>query len=78
MTAIRLYRLCVSPLYPRSCRFSPSCSQYALEAVEKHGAIGGGILSLRRLVRCHPWHRGGFDPVPHPSKGAPLDPVARV
>ena len=62
--AIRGYQIAVSPLLPPSCRFTPSCSQYALEAVNRHGAIKGTWLAGRRLARCHPFHPGGFDPVP--------------
>jgi putative membrane protein insertion efficiency factor len=62
--AIRGYQIAVSPLLPPSCRFTPSCSQYALEAVTRHGALKGSWLAGRRLVRCHPFHPGGFDPVP--------------
>ncbi|MEO5363398.1 MAG: membrane protein insertion efficiency factor YidD [Magnetococcus sp. DMHC-8] len=61
---IRAYRLLVSPVLPRSCRFFPSCSEYALEAVERHGGLKGGWLAVRRLLRCHPWHPGGIDPIP--------------
>lgn len=61
---IRLYQVVVSPALPPSCRFYPSCSQYALEAVRRHGAFRGSWLGLRRLLRCHPWHPGGYDPVP--------------
>src|SRR6185436_4465585 len=61
---IRGYQLTLSPLLPASCRFHPSCSQYTLEAVRKYGAVRGGWLGVRRLVRCHPWNPGGFDPVP--------------
>lgn len=61
---IRAYQLTLSPLLPASCRFHPSCSQYMLEAVRKYGAARGGWLGIRRLVRCHPWNPGGFDPVP--------------
>ena len=61
---IRGYQILVSPLLPPSCRFTPSCSQYALEAVTRHGAIRGSWLAARRLARCHPFHPGGFDPVP--------------
>jgi len=64
LTLIRTYRLLFSPFLPPSCRFSPSCSQYALEAVAKHGALSGVLLSVRRIARCHPWHPGGVDPVP--------------
>lgn len=61
---IRVYQLVVSPALPPACRFTPSCSQYALEAVRRHGALRGLWLAGRRLVRCHPFHPGGFDPVP--------------
>jgi putative membrane protein insertion efficiency factor len=61
---IRGYQLLLSPLLPPSCRFTPSCSQYALEAVTRHGALRGTWLAARRLARCHPFHPGGFDPVP--------------
>ena len=61
---IRLYQMFISPGLPSSCRFAPSCSQYTLEAVQRYGALKGGWLGARRLVRCHPWHPGGFDPVP--------------
>ncbi len=59
-----LYRRLVSPLLPPSCRFSPSCSSFAIEAIERHGAARGTVLALRRLARCHPWSAGGPDPVP--------------
>ena len=61
---IRGYQLLVSPVLPASCRFHPSCSEYARQAVSKHGAGKGSWLSLRRLGRCHPFHPGGYDPVP--------------
>ncbi|UCG38611.1 MAG: membrane protein insertion efficiency factor YidD [bacterium] len=61
---IRLYRAFLSPALPASCRFAPSCSSYALEAVERHGAARGSYLAARRLLKCHPLHRGGYDPVP--------------
>ncbi|PIG91462.1 membrane protein insertion efficiency factor YidD [Gloeocapsopsis sp. IPPAS B-1203] len=61
---IRGYRILISPLFPPTCRFHPTCSQYAMEAVERFGAWRGGILAVRRVLRCHPWHPGGYDPVP--------------
>ena len=64
LLAIRAYRLVLSPIFGGQCRFTPSCSLYALQAVEKYGALKGISLGLRRLVRCHPFHRGGYDPVP--------------
>ncbi len=63
-TLIRGYQRLVSPLLPPSCRFYPSCSEYALDAVTRHGALRGSWLAARRLARCHPFHPGGFDPVP--------------
>jgi putative membrane protein insertion efficiency factor len=64
---IRVYQLFLSPLLGNHCRFYPSCSQYAREALERHGVLRGGWLAIRRLSRCHPWHPGGLDPVPEPS-----------
>jgi uncharacterized protein len=61
---IRLYQWTVSPLLGPACRYYPSCSQYALEAVLRFGVLRGSALALARLARCHPWHAGGFDPVP--------------
>jgi uncharacterized protein len=61
---IRGYQRLLSPLLPPSCRFHPSCSQYALEAIQRHGALKGSWLAVRRLARCHPFNVGGFDPVP--------------
>ncbi len=61
---IRGYQLLISPVLPPSCRFFPSCSEYARQAVSKHGAGKGSWLSFRRLMRCHPFHPGGHDPVP--------------
>jgi putative membrane protein insertion efficiency factor len=64
MGFIRGYQLLISPVLPASCRFHPSCSEYARQAVSKHGAGKGSWLGLRRLLRCHPFHPGGYDPVP--------------
>lgn len=64
MAMVRFYRAAISPLRPPCCRFYPTCSQYALEALEKYGALKGGYLSARRVLRCNPFHKGGYDPVP--------------
>lgn len=61
---VRSYRYAVSPMLPQSCRFVPSCSSYAEEALARHGALRGGWLTARRICRCGPWHPGGCDPVP--------------
>jgi putative membrane protein insertion efficiency factor len=61
---IRAYQLALSPLIGPCCRFYPSCSQYGIEAIESHGSLRGTWLTLKRISRCHPWHEGGFDPVP--------------
>ncbi|MBM3184483.1 MAG: membrane protein insertion efficiency factor YidD [Chlamydiae bacterium] len=62
--AVRCYQMAVSPFIGHTCRFFPTCSEYALGAIEKHGALKGIFLVFRRLLKCHPFHRGGFDPVP--------------
>ena len=64
LALIRFYQYAISPLLGRRCRFFPSCSEYAVEALEKHGARKGTLLTLKRLSHCHPWNPGGFDPVP--------------
>lgn len=69
---IRLYQYVISPLLGSRCRFWPSCSNYAIDAVRLHGPIKGGWLALRRLLKCHPWHPGGVDPVP-PRRGHDQD-----
>ncbi len=61
---IDLYRRYISPLFPPSCRFLPTCSQYAIEAITVHGSLKGCFLALKRILRCHPFHPGGYDPVP--------------
>ncbi|MFI3279212.1 MAG: membrane protein insertion efficiency factor YidD [Rikenellaceae bacterium] len=61
---ILFYRRCISPLTPPSCRFTPTCSQYALEALRKYGPIKGLFLSIKRISKCHPWGGSGYDPVP--------------
>ena len=61
---IKIYQKAISPLTPPSCRFYPTCSHYGLEAIEKHGALRGSWLAIRRILKCHPFHEGGFDPVP--------------
>lgn len=64
LRVIRFYQRAVSPLFPPRCRYIPTCSEYALEAVEKYGAAKGAFLALKRFLRCHPFHKGGYDPVP--------------
>lgn len=61
---LRVYKYAISPMLGRNCRFHPSCSEYAAEAVQRHGALKGGWLALKRVGRCHPFHPGGYDPVP--------------
>ncbi len=62
-TIIRAYKVVISPALPPSCRFYPSCSDYALGAVDRYGALRGCILAIKRILRCHPWNPGGYDPV---------------
>ena len=64
LRAIRFYQRQISPISPPRCRYIPTCSEYAAQAVEKYGAVKGGWLATRRLLRCHPFHKGGYDPVP--------------
>jgi uncharacterized protein len=70
LSAVRFYQRAISPALPPRCRFYPTCSAYAAEALERHGAARGSWLALRRLVRCGPWHPGGLDPVP-PARQRP-------
>ncbi len=67
--AVHGYRYLISPLFPASCRYGPSCSEYALQGLAKHGAIKGAWLAARRISRCHPWGGSGYDPVPEPGSG---------
>jgi putative membrane protein insertion efficiency factor len=64
ISLLRAYQYAISPLLGRNCRYFPTCSEYAVDAVQKYGAIKGGWLSAKRVCRCHPWHPGGYDPVP--------------
>jgi len=64
LALIRAYRLVLSPWIGRQCRYTPTCSEYASEAIERHGSLRGTRMGMRRIARCHPWHEGGFDPVP--------------
>jgi len=66
--AIRAYQLTIAPILPPSCRFEPSCSHYAAEAIARHGPWRGVALGLHRLLRCHPWGGSGYDPVPDPAR----------
>lgn len=61
---VRFYQLCISPLFPPTCRFTPTCSEYALQALRKYGPFKGFWLTVKRLSRCHPWGGSGYDPVP--------------
>jgi len=63
LVLLRVYRVCVSPFLPPACRFEPSCSRYMIEAVNKYGAVRGVFMGIRRLLRCHPFSPGGYDPV---------------
>ncbi|MFB9859651.1 membrane protein insertion efficiency factor YidD [Salinicoccus siamensis] len=68
LSMIRFYQKAISPMFPPSCRFYPTCSNYSIDAVQEHGAIKGGYLAVRRILKCHPFHEGGFDPVPAKEK----------
>jgi putative membrane protein insertion efficiency factor len=69
ISAIELYRNMISPLRPPSCRFTPTCSQYAVDALREYGFIRGSWLAMARLLKCGPWHPGGWDPIPEPRHG---------
>jgi len=64
LAIIKIYQYAISPLMAPTCRFTPSCSEYAKQVIVKHGALRGGWLSLKRVLRCNPWHPGGYDPAP--------------
>ena len=64
VVVVKFYQLCISPIFPASCRYNPTCSQYALEALRRHGLFKGSWLAFRRIMRCHPWGGHGDDPVP--------------
>ena len=72
---VKFYQLCISPFTPPSCRFTPTCSQYALEALRKYGPLKGLWLALRRLSKCHPWGGSGYAPVPSRKNGRPTGPL---
>lgn len=61
---IKVYRACISPLFPPVCRYTPTCSEYAIEAIQKYGPVKGAWLAAKRIMRCHPWGGSGYDPVP--------------
>lgn len=65
---IRFYQVVISPLKPPTCRFYPTCSHYGIEAIQRFGALKGGYLTIKRILKCHPFHPGGFDPVPEKKK----------
>ena len=62
--SVKFYKLFISPIIPNSCRYTPTCSSYAIEAIQKHGPLKGGWLALKRILRCNPWGGSGYDPVP--------------
>ena len=77
MGVVGIYRSWISPLTPPSCRFNPTCSAYAMESLERHGALRGSWLSVRRILRCHPWGGSGYDPVPLEQGAVSSDPGDR-
>ncbi|MCX7735755.1 MAG: membrane protein insertion efficiency factor YidD [Candidatus Kapabacteria bacterium] len=68
ISIIKLYKFAISPIFPSSCRFYPTCSSYSIEAIEKFGVGKGSILAVKRILKCHPFHPGGYDPVPNNIK----------
>jgi putative membrane protein insertion efficiency factor len=77
MQLLRAYKWAISPLFPAACRYIPTCSEYALEAVERYGALHGILLAIMRICRCHPFARGGYDPVVDNRLSSPIDPEDR-
>ncbi len=71
MALVRFYRGFISPITPPACRYTPTCSAYALESLERYGALKGGWMAMRRILRCHPWGGSGYDPVPLPDGESP-------
>lgn len=65
---VRIYQTIISPFFPATCRYVPTCSHYAVEAIQKHGPIKGGWMGIKRIASCHPWGGSGYDPVPEPNK----------
>lgn len=78
LTSIRIYQWTLSPLIGRSCRFHPTCSCYTSEAIERFGAWRGTYLGARRILRCHPWHAGGYDPVPQLESAPAVDSMRQL
>jgi putative membrane protein insertion efficiency factor len=76
LALLRFYKRWISPSFPPSCRFVPTCSEYAMEAVERYGALRGGLMSAGRLLRCHPFAQGGLDPVVRSMAGDSTEPTA--
>ena len=74
---IRVYQRCISPVLPPACRYYPTCSAYAVEAVMTHGVLRGGWLALKRLARCHPWGGSGYDPVPPSRRRGDVPPLSQ-
>jgi len=74
---VHAYRLLLSPMLGQNCRYYPSCSAYALDALHQHGAVKGAWLAVTRVARCHPWHPGGYDPVPAPHDDTPTSRILR-
>jgi putative membrane protein insertion efficiency factor len=68
-STVRGYQIVLRPVLPAACRYHPSCSDYALEALARHGAVRGSFMALKRILRCHPWRVGGYDPVPEGGPG---------